>query len=160
MRAERIAYERAWPLRRKVLRPEATVDRDVAYRQELAGDAYTCAVTDGDTVIAIGTVMRDGHPNGSDSNDWRVRGMAVDPDQQGNGLGAVVLDHLLAHASAVGASVVWCNARQAAVGFYERHGFVRRSDLFHAAGGRPHYLMDIDLDAAGNYLGQPGTLDS
>ena len=52
---------------------------------------------------------------------WQVRGMAVEPELRGQGLGTAVLAAILDH---VGDEGVWCHARIAARSLYERHGFV------------------------------------
>jgi GNAT superfamily N-acetyltransferase len=50
-------------------------------------------------------------------------GMAVAPDLQGQGAGRRLVEELLARAAAAGARLVWADARETAVGFYERCGW-------------------------------------
>ena len=54
----------------------------------------------------------------------QVRFMAVAPEAQGRGLGAVILRELERRARAEGATSIVLNARDNAQRFYQRHGFV------------------------------------
>ena len=68
---------------------------------------------DGDELIAVGFVCPDG-----DAGEWRVRGMATAPEYRGRGAGAAILELLVDHARANGATRVWCNARTPALSLY------------------------------------------
>ncbi len=73
---------------------------------------------------------------------WRLRGMAIARDLQGGGIGR----DLLAHAEAElirhhGMRLFWCNARIGAVGFYEKRGWNRASEVFDVPVAGPHCHM-------------------
>jgi GNAT superfamily N-acetyltransferase len=72
--------------------------------------------------------------------EMRLRGMAVEPEMQGRGVGAALLRHAQRLADAAGLDL-WCNARASAVGFYERHGWVREGDPFDVPPIGLHYVM-------------------
>ena len=69
---------------------------------------------------------------------YQLRGMAVDPAYQGMGLGAALLSRC---ESAVTIPMMWCNARQHAIGFYERHGWQTLGEMFEITGVGPHIRM-------------------
>jgi GNAT superfamily N-acetyltransferase len=71
---------------------------------------------------------------------WQLRGMAVDPTWRGYGVGAAILErvHALVRRENV---ALWCNARLAAVGFYERCGWAIDGDGFDIPGIGPHFVM-------------------
>jgi ribosomal protein S18 acetylase RimI-like enzyme len=54
---------------------------------------------------------------------WQLRGMATDPAVRGTGAGRALVDEGLARVAARGGDLMWCDARVAAAGFYERMGF-------------------------------------
>ncbi len=56
--------------------------------------------------------------------------MATAEGHRGRGVGSAVLDAAVAYAGAHGAGLVWCNAREGAVPFYQRHGFVTYGSVF------------------------------
>lgn len=70
---------------------------------------------------------------------WKLRGMAVDPARQRQGIGRALL--AFAESTEIGISVVWCNARETAVGFYTKTGWSVASDRFDVPGIGWHYRM-------------------
>jgi ribosomal protein S18 acetylase RimI-like enzyme len=84
----------------------------------------------------VGFVGPDGEPD-----EWRVRGMATEPEARGRGAGSAVLDALIEHAAAQGATRIWCNARIPAVSLYARAGFEVESEEFEIPGIGPHVVM-------------------
>jgi GNAT superfamily N-acetyltransferase len=73
--------------------------------------------------------------------------MAVDPVRRGHGSGALLLAAGLERAGARGADVVWANARDTALAFYERHGFRVVGDGFvDATTALPHHRIVRTLD--------------
>lgn len=67
--------------------------------------------------------------------------MATEPAFQGFGYGGEVLDGLLAWGRSQKLPLFWCNAREKAIPFYERHGFSIESELFDIKGIGPHKIM-------------------
>ena len=127
-------------LRREVLRPHRRLEELAGH--EPAGAAAFGAF-DGEELVAVGLVGPDGDPG-----DWRVRGMATAPRARGQGAGSAVLQTLVQHAIAHGASRVWCNGRTAARALYERAGFVVASDEFEPPQTGPHYRMELSVPSA------------
>jgi GNAT superfamily N-acetyltransferase len=133
LRAIPLAQTRA--LRRDVLRPYLTVEQLAEHEPE---DAVAYGAFDGNELIAVGLVGPEGEPG-----DWRVRGMATKPDGRGRGAGTKVLQALVQHATAHGATRLWCNARKRALSLYERAGFEATSDEFETPRIGPHYRMEL-----------------
>ena len=129
-------------LRRDVLRPHSSLEKLASH--EPAG-SIAFGAFDGDELVAVGLVGRDGEAPG----DWRVRGMATKPDARGRGAGSGVLQALVQHAVAHGATRVWCNARTRARTLYERVGFVVASEEFEPPDIGPHYRMELAVGAGG-----------
>ena len=77
---------------------------------------------------------------------WRLRGMAVATQLQGSGIGRVILEAAMARLRGMGAEVLWANARDTALGFYERTGMEIAGEQFqegpHAL---PHHVVVGDL---------------
>lgn len=127
-------------LRHEVLRPNQPIE-------VLAGHEPAGAVAFGafahDELIAVGLVGPEGEPG-----DWRVRGMAARPRARGQGAGTQILNALVRHATAHGATRIWCNARVRALTLYQRAGFVVASDLFEPPDIGPHYRMELPVAPA------------
>jgi GNAT superfamily N-acetyltransferase len=122
------------PLRHAVLRSHEPLERIAD--QELDG-TFAIGAFDHGELLAVGLIAQDGEPGA-----WRVRGMATAEHARGRGLGSAVLDALLAHAVAAGATRVWCNARTPARSFYARARFRVSSEEFELPGIGPHYVME------------------
>ena len=135
MREVSVAETRA--MRQSVLRPHETV---AAIAADEAASTYAVGAFEHATLVAVGLIA----PS-PDRDGWRVRGMASASRARGRGAGTAVLQALLAHAGANGASSVWCNARTPAQPFYERAGFSVRSDVFDVPPLGPHVVMELTL---------------
>jgi GNAT superfamily N-acetyltransferase len=121
------------PLRQRVLRPHESLEELASHEPP---GVHAVGAFAGGELIAVGFVCPDGEPG-----EWRVRGMATAPEHRGRGGGAAILEQLVDHARAQGATRVWCNARTPALGLYERAGFERESDEFEIPGIGPHFVM-------------------
>ena len=83
------------------------------YAQEGDPDTahYAALGADG-AVLAVGSVMGEGHPHEPRDGDWRVRGMATEPELRGHGLGKLVLARAR-HPRATSAAGGGCGATRA-----------------------------------------------
>ena len=79
---------------------------------------------------------------------WQLRGMATDAGARGTGAGRALVTEGLARVAARGGDLVWCDARVAAIGFYERMGFAVVTEEFWKPEGGPHRGMVIPLGSA------------
>jgi GNAT superfamily N-acetyltransferase len=125
------------PLRQEVLRPHESLEELASHEPP---GVHAVAAFEGDELIACGFVCPDG-----EAGAWRVRGMATRPEARGRGAGSAILDKLVDHARAHGATRVWCNARTPAISLYARAGFAVTSDEFEIAEIGPHVVMELRL---------------
>lgn len=117
-----------YPLRGAVLRPGRPV--------EMPGDDHPETFHLVATVPAgqvVGVVRF--HPNPcpwrpDDGPAWQLRGMATDPAVRGAGAGRALVVEGLRRVAQLGGRLVWCDARAAAAGFYERMGFAVDTDPY------------------------------
>lgn len=125
-------------LRHAVLRPGLHVEVSHYPQDDVA--VHVGAWDDGE-LVGCGTVFADPwHGPPPEPAAWRVRGMAVAPTRQGEGIGRLVLDQLVAAARAAGTPLVWANARSAALDFYLRQGWqVAGAEFVTTDTGLPHF---------------------
>ena len=126
-------------VRHRVLR-EGRPRETAVFSGDDAPDARHWVAVQSDRVVGVASVMRADMPHppaGVDAPRWQLRGMAVLPELRGEGLGAKLL--LAAHADV--AASMWCNAREAVVPFYVRHGWKTVGTPFDSAGVGPHLEM-------------------
>jgi len=73
---------------------------------------------------------------------WQLRGMGVVADYQKRGVGQLVLaklEELVRQTSDI--RQLWCNAREEALGFYEKQGWRVASERFMVEDVGPHFKM-------------------
>lgn len=116
-------------LRRRVLRPHLPPDAPLP-GDELPDGVHIAAVDNSDAVLCTCFVYPDPCPWLPEQRAWHLRQMATDEGMRGQGLGAAVVALAVRYVMAHGAEILWCNARQAAAGFYARAGFVQHGDVF------------------------------
>ena len=134
-------------LRHRVLRPNQPVEAAVYPLDEQEDAAHFGAFDnslDGDAV-GVASIFREAQGGGTDTAEFRVRGMAVVPASQGGGIGRRLLQACVDHARSLGGSRVWCNARVTAADFYEHCGFAQRGDDFDLPPLGPHRVMVLEL---------------
>ena len=125
-------------LRRAVLRPGLPVAAST-YDQD--PDAVHVGAWDDDALVGCGSVFPEPWPGPPpEPRAWRLRGMAVAPDRQGQGVGRAVLRTLTEAATAAGAPLLWANARTTALGFYAALGWrIAGEEFVTPDTGLPHF---------------------
>ena len=143
-----ISAEETRSLRRAVLRPSQSPEESVYPGDDLASTLHLGAYLH-DELVGVASVYRE--PPGTkeaDANWWRLRGMAIKPELQGGGYGRALLEKCLVHVAAQGGTVMWCNARATAAGFYRSAGFETIGEVYELPGIGAHYMMQRELLSA------------
>ncbi len=150
VRIQRVEVETILDLRQQVLRPGLPIET-ACFEGDKDPDTHHLAgymlVGGRDQLIGCATFMlRSYH----EVPAWQLRGMATDDSYRGCGVGKCLLDS--AKIQLVGSqfqykhiSLIWCNARESAIGFYERNDWRRESDPFNIEGVGTHVIMTCDL---------------
>ena len=148
MRVEEVPAETTHDLRRRVLR-EARPDAVVAFPEDDRPGAFHLAVRDdGDcgAMVAVASFSPEPCPHRSGRAAVRLRGMAVERHRQGQGVGRLLVAAAADRLREAGVAVLWCNARDSALGFYAGMGFEVVSEGFVLPdSGQPHHVMVRDL---------------
>lgn len=126
-------------LRQALLRADQSLAESRYPGDAAARTLHAGAFAEGE-LVGIASVYQDA--DGDPPGIWRLRGMATEPAVRGEGYGRGLLQACLGHVARLDGSLVWCNARSHAVGFYARHGFATRGDEFALPGIGPHYRME------------------
>jgi GNAT superfamily N-acetyltransferase len=133
-------------LRRRVLRAGTPSD-DVEFDEDARPDAFHLAAADADgRLVGVATFFLQPTPWRDGQRAAQLRGMAVEPTVQGQGVGAALLRAATDRLRSVGVTVLWANARDSALGFYERCGMVVVGDGFLTSDTLlPHHVVVLDL---------------
>ena len=126
------------PLRLSVLRHD-TPTTDVSFAEDTDPSAIHLGVRVGGELVAVSTWIPRPH---SGQPATQLRGMATARRLQGTGLGGVLVETGCDRVSASGGRLVWARARDTALDFYLRHGFVVEGEGFiDATTSLPHHLV-------------------
>ena len=133
-----------YELRRALLRPHQQVN-EMTWPHDEGPDTLHLGAFRGDQLVGIGTIHRQPMPGAAEAEAWRVRGVAVEYGHRGYGVGAMLFNRLLEHATVLEAQLVWANATATSFGFFEHHGFRRRGEPFELPDIGPHYVVFIEV---------------
>ncbi len=128
MRPERAEVDALLDLRERVLSPGEGRAGARMGRDHAPGTRHW-VVRDEGRVIACASVMV--------LHGLVLRGMAVDPTRQRQGIGRRLLLHIHEEVRAP----LWCNARRDAVLFYQAAGWIPEGPTFDLAAAGPHQRM-------------------
>lgn len=128
-------------LRVAVLR-KGTPATDCNYPEDDYSDVVHFAIFHEDTAIATSSWFTKECPEKPGAAAIQLKGMAVADELQGAGLGALLIDAGLELANERRAEIAWARARDSALGFYERLGFVPTGDGFiDGPTAMPHHIV-------------------
>jgi GNAT superfamily N-acetyltransferase len=126
-----LVAEETHRLRRAALRggdPTAVVHQDT---DDGPATWHLGAVTPSGRVVGTSTFFPEPFPlDPARRGAVRLRSMAVDDGWRGRGLGSAILAAAEARLVAQGAELLWANARDSALGFYDRAGFTETGRAF------------------------------
>lgn len=142
-----ISAEETYPVRRPVLRPGRPAEECVFGGDELSSTLHL-GVFLGEKLVAVASFMQQQNALFEAHLQYQLRGMAVLEDLQKMGLGEELLlagEKLLKERFKK--LLLWFNARETAIGFYEKYGYQTRGDLFMIPNVCPHIVMYKQLTA-------------
>ncbi len=129
-------------LRRAVLRPGLPVGAEMPGDHE-PGVVHIGAF-DGSTLTSACLIFPQACPWQPDRPAWRLRSMATEPRVRGDGFGALVVVEAERVVRQQSAEILWCLARETAIGFYARHGWQTHGEIFDTEIG-PHQEMWLEI---------------
>lgn len=141
-----ISFKQVLPIRQQILRPGKPIEACF-----FSGDQHPSTIHLGafekNTLIGIVSLMQNRNEALSEKKQMQLRGMAVLPEYRNRHIAKKLLHETERKLKEEGSLFLWCNARENAVGFYNKHGFKIFGDKFeiHAIG--PHYCMYKQFEA-------------
>ena len=132
------------PLRQALLHPEQPLDAMMSLSDTHHAARHIGVFKDG-VLVAIATIHPQPMPGGTPHGAWRMRDVAVEHGHRGKGLGALLVERLLEHASDNQGTVAWATVRETAAGFFERCGFQKIDAPFVDPQEGPQYLMHTPI---------------
>lgn len=139
MRVVELTAQQTHALRRAVLR-SADPEANVVFECDHDPATFHLGVIDDGVVVATSTWF----PSPPSA---QLRGMAVDPSRQGEGLATGLLEAAYERLRALGVEQLWAHARDTALSFYTGAGFTVVGDAFVTPDtALSHHLVTLSLD--------------
>ncbi len=101
-------------------------------------DNYHFGAFDGDILVGTLQLVPEAHGR------MKMKQVAVDPERQGEGIGAIMVEAAEEFARDKGFIIMYCHARDTAVHFYEKLGYDRVGEMFEEV-TIPHWAMEKHL---------------
>ena len=97
-------------------------------------------------LVSVASFYFEKHPLFPEEYQYRLRGMATLPEFQGQGLSSALLKTAFPVIKQNQCKLLWCNAREKAMGFYSKVGFHPTGEIFTLPNIGKHILMSIKID--------------
>lgn len=141
VKIRKIPTSETYAVRQPVLRPGRPLSECI-FEGDLAPDTIHLGAFFDKDLIGVASFMKNQNPMFFQPFQYQLRGMAVLPDLKGRGIGAALLNAGEAELQKLDTSVfLWFNARNYAIGFYEKFGYQTIGTEFDVPGVCPHILM-------------------
>jgi GNAT superfamily N-acetyltransferase len=145
MEVLRIKSIDTYPIRHKMLRPSGTVE-DCMFQGDNDEMTFHLGAFVDKKLVSVASFYFENHPSFQDAYQYRLRGMATIPEHQGQGLSSSLLRTAFPVIKQNQCTLLWCNAREKAMGFYTKVGFQSSGELFTIQNVGKHILMSIHID--------------
>ncbi len=137
---KKIAYLDTFPIRSAVLRQGKPIET-CFFLGDDADDTTHFGLFVDNNLIGVASVFKVNNENFDKNNQFQLRGMAVLSEYQGLGFGNVVLEEVCKFVEAEKAEILWFNAREKALKFYQNHGFSVLGNSFEIPEIGTHFVM-------------------
>ena len=136
-----IPSKQTYPLRLEVLwKHKSSLDECGLEIDDLESTFHVGAFKNGE-IVAVGTFLQQQNEKFEAKNQYRLRAMATSPKVRGENFGKQVIDFALVELKNRGVELLWCDAREVAIGFYEKMGFKTLGDFYEVPIIGKHKLM-------------------
>ena len=149
MEVRQITSAETHGLRHLVLWPHIDQENKCVIDIDDLSDAIHLGTFSGNKLVAIGSFFQMNSPKLSEQNQYRLRAMASAPLARGTGAGKLLVTTGIQILKEKKISVLWCDARLKATGFYSALGFQKLEEIYEVPLIGPHQFMWFELQSSG-----------
>ncbi|MCL9808027.1 GNAT family N-acetyltransferase [Flavobacterium luminosum] len=137
---KKITATETYAVRQPVLRPGKPIESCQFEGDDLKTTTHFGLFKE-QTLIGVVSVFEVTHKDFEAKKQFQVRGMAILENEQNKGYGNLLITEVekLAHKNKI--EIIWFNAREKAVNFYQKMGYTILGTLFDIPNVGPHYVM-------------------
>ena len=136
----RINASDTYDIRYKMLR-EGRPKEEVHFENDDDDQTFHLGAFYDNKLVSVASFYFENHPTMKDEYQYRLRGMATLKDYQGKGYSSALLKMAFPIIKQNLCTLLWCNARTSAMGYYQKVGFEKIGEIFDVPTIGPHILM-------------------
>ncbi len=136
-----IPSKETYPLRLEVLWPHKNSLNECGLEIDDLQSTFHVGAYKNEELVSIGTFLLQNNEKFKELKQYRLRAMATSPTVRGENFGKKVIDFALEELKNRKVELLWCDAREVALGFYEKMGFTLVGDFYEIPIIGKHKLM-------------------
>jgi GNAT superfamily N-acetyltransferase len=140
LQVKKIPFNKTFAVRHPVLRAGKPVETCYFEGDELPTTTHFGLFLE-EKLLGVLSVFKNECPIIESKNAYQYRGMAILAPYQNKKYGVLLLDAANTWVAEEQGDLIWFNAREKAIGFYERNGFEKRGSAFEIPGIGVHFLL-------------------
>lgn len=140
MDIKQVSVEKILPLRQRILRPGKSL-HESTFPNDKVESTIHLVVFQNEKIVAVASLMRENSEHNSAKNQYRLRGMAVSSEDQGQHLGKALFEEGLRLLKEKRVTYLWFNARIGAADFYKKQDCQVLGEGFMIPDVGPHVYM-------------------
>lgn len=142
MKVLRINAVDTYQIRQKVLIPDHDIKKVKFEHDDDEDISFHLGAFKDSQLVSVASFYYERNTIFTDLHQYQLRGMATLPEFQGQGLSSELLNMAFPIIKQNFCTLLWCNARVTAIGYYEKVGFkIQDATVFEIEGIGPHVLM-------------------
>mgnify|MGYP002133509811 CR=1 FL=1 len=140
LQVKKIPFNKTFAVRHPVLRAGKSVETCYFEGDELPTTTHFGLFLE-EKLLGVLSVFKNECPIIESKNAYQYRGMAILAPYQNKKYGVLLLDAANTWVAEEQGDLIWFNAREKAIGFYERNGFEKRGSAFEIPSIGVHFLL-------------------
>ena len=142
MKVLRINASDTYPIRQQVLIPDHDIKKGKFEHDDDDDVSFHLGAFEDSKLVSVASFFYDRNTMFKEEHQYQLRGMATLPEYQGRGLSSELLNMAFPIIKQNFCTLLWCNARTSAIGYYEKVGFQKHDEnVFEIEGIGSHVLM-------------------
>ena len=137
---KKINYLDTFPVRSAVLRQGKPIETCSFLGDETVGITHFGLYIE-NNIIGVASVFTSNNENFDNKTQLQLRGMAILKEYQNMGFGKLLIEEIFNFIESTQVELLWFNARETAVPFYEKLGCAKKDPSFEIPEIGPHFLM-------------------
>jgi GNAT superfamily N-acetyltransferase len=140
IKINKIKYIDTFPVRSAVLRQGKPIETCFFLGDDAVGTTHFGLFIEAN-LIGVASVFKTSNKNFDNKNQFQLRGMAILEEYQSTGFGKLLIEEIFNFIESTQVELLWFNARESAVPFYEKLGCTKKGASFEIPEIGLHFLM-------------------